>query len=269
MSSCRQCGANADESDTYCGRCGTRLRELSADLRAYRSQAGVLNYSVPEIASFYRRLATKSAYALPEEVTLLLLTVWVADTRGESFELGQELADLVKQWQSFLIWTIETRGGAAREGHSEPEDDDVVGDMAWLLYRDPSLNLRGAIECNCEYFRCGSPHVAGPDEINAARTWLRKEVQRWLTRNNIKFYEGPLTFIPSTALQRALAQFAGKPDIHLAPNIPQDKLANAREECGVPDKETIGLLIDCTFFGFCQGLRPVWESGHLLSQLRI
>jgi len=51
------------------------------------------------------------------------------------------------------------------------------------------------------------------------------------------------------ALQRSLARFSGRPDIHFSPNIPHDKLANATGECFIPDNETIGLLLDCTFWG--------------------
>jgi hypothetical protein len=63
----------------------------------------VLNYSVLQILSFYRRITPMGAYALPEEVSPLLFQVWIADTRGESFELGGEIGglqvtDAQRQW---------------------------------------------------------------------------------------------------------------------------------------------------------------------------
>jgi hypothetical protein len=248
MPVCRQCGTIAETSDLYCGECGAKLAVFSS-ARGVLNEMRVLNYAVLPTASFYWRIATMGAYALPEEVSPLLFHVWIADTRGESFEVGQELGEHVRRFQSFWIWVKEAVEGAAREGHIEPDEEAFAGNIAWLVYRNPSLTLRGAIERHAEHLRCGRSHVAGPDEIKTARVWLRREVQGWLTRNNIKFYEGTLTIIPSTALQRALAQFAGNPDVHLAPSIPQDKLTNARGECGVPDKETIALLIDCTIWG--------------------
>ena len=65
----------------------------------------VLNYSVPEIASFYRRMATMGAHALPEEVSCLLPQVWIADTRGESFEVRSEIGSLqVADAQRHWVW---------------------------------------------------------------------------------------------------------------------------------------------------------------------
>lgn len=208
----------------------------------------VLNHHIPEIASFYRRSATKGAYALPEELSPIMYQVWIADTRGESFEVGQDLMELHERDKSFWIWVKEATEGAARDGRIQPESD-FVGNIAWLLNRHPSLNLRGAIERYCDSLRRGSSRVASPGEIETARGWMTKEAQGWLTRNDIKFYEGPLTILPTTTLQRALAQFAGTPDVHFAPNIPQDKLTNARQACDVPGKEALAVLIDCTFWG--------------------
>jgi len=213
---------------------------------------GVLNHSAPEIASFYRKIASFGAYTLPEEVSPLLFHAWVADTRGESFEVGQNAFEQSERWGAFYVWLKEATEGAAREGHIEQADDEI-GDLAWLLHRNPSLTLRGTTELYCEHLRCGRAHVvANPDEIETARRWLKEEVRGWLTRNNIKFYGGPLTIIPSTALQRALAQFAGKPDVYFAPSIPQDKLTNAFGQCFVNlqvKNESIAGLIDCTFWG--------------------
>jgi transitional endoplasmic reticulum ATPase len=194
-------------------------------------------------------VATTGAYGLPESLGVHLFQVWIADTRGESFDVGQDWMELGNQCLSFWIWAKEVTESAARAGHIEPDEDAMLDNVAWLVYDDPSLTLRGAIERTCGCFRRGSLYVASPDEIKNASDWLKKEVTGWLTRNGIKFYEGPHTIIPSTALQRALAQFKGKPDVHFAPDIPQDKLTNGRQSVCVPEKETISVLIDCTFFG--------------------
>lgn len=244
MKYCTECGEKIFASSDICPYCGGRQPVDGV------STAGVLNYRVPEIAFAYRRMATFAAYALPEEVPLPLLHIWIADTRGESFAIGQTLDELDEGLRAFRIWFKEAVESAAREGHIEIADSDDchIQTIAALLSRDRHVNHRQAIERWCQQLRSGNP-VATLDEIKSAKSWLRHEVCQWLTRNGIKYYDVQLTIIPNTALQRALGQFKGNPDVLFSPDIPQDKLANALVECGVPNKETIAVLIDCTIWG--------------------
>lgn len=57
--------------------------------------------------------------------------------------------------------------------------------------------------------------------------------------------------IPPTpvAILQALAQFEPQNDLHVSPNIPQNKLSFALESCDVPSWEDILGMIDCTFLG--------------------
>jgi hypothetical protein len=200
---CVQCGKQISREATFCGYCSWKqissLEPEYPDIAIANppnsggwQQAGalnnmsVLNHAVSEIASAYRRIATKGAYALPEEVSVLLLHTWIADTRGESFEVGQTQQELGQGLLSFGIWYKEAVESAAREGHVElVESDDHVGNIAAVLYRERHLTHREAFERCCQQLRRGS-HLASSDEIKPAYGWLRREVQAWLTRNNIK-----------------------------------------------------------------------------------
>ena len=271
MKYCEQCGQKLLVVAQVCTRCGRmQPRETAKPTSApttpapngddlfgdsqcaiaetRRHEGYVLKHSVPEIASYYRHAATTGAYALPETLSIDLVTTWIADTRGESFEIGQTSYEFNKAYQSFQIWLKEALEGAARQGGIELPESKCES-LTWLLYVNSSVNLRGAIERYCDRLRRGSSDIAKPDQIATAWAWLKKEIQSWLTRNSIDFYKEPLTILPVTRLQRALAQFAGNTDTHFSPNIPQDKLANASETCGLPLNETIGILVDCTFWG--------------------
>jgi hypothetical protein len=68
-------------------------------------------------------------------------------------------------------------------------------------------------------------------------------------RKGIFYSKKPSIKIPSTTITRLLNGFAGRPDVHLAPDIPIDKLDNAVRACGLPDGEQVSVLIDCTFIG--------------------
>jgi transitional endoplasmic reticulum ATPase len=193
--------------------------------------------------------AVKGARALPEDVDILLFQAWVADTRGESFPLGRDADQFGQNAQQFWIWFKEAYEAAARKGKIEPDHEALGKNLAWLIRQDAKLNLRQAAESLFRHFENGRSDVASPEDLSAAENWIKKEVTIWLRANGVPVFDGPLSIVPTTALQRVLSPLLGKPDIHFSPTIPEEKLVNAAETCGVPDQETIAVLIDCTFWG--------------------
>src|SRR5208337_4150949 len=88
-----------------------------------------------------------------------------------------------------------------------------------------------------------------PTELKKTIDAFRQDLYSWLDRKGV-FYSKKLSItIPSTTITRLLSAFAGRPDVHLAPNIPVDKLDNAVSVVGLPDSEHVSVLIDCTVFG--------------------
>ena len=194
-------------------------------------------------------MAVKGARALPEDIDVLLFQVWIADTRGESFPLGGDAEAFGRNAQQFWIWFKEESEAAARTGKIELDDQTLGSNISWILQHELEFTLRQSAERLFEHFRSGRARIANAEDLGAAENWVKQEATQWLRSNGVPVFDGPLTIVPTTALQRALTDFSGKPDIHFAPNIPDEKLGNALGTCGVPDRETIALLVDCTFWG--------------------
>ena len=171
--------------ETYCLECDPDAGGAANTLAA---PTGLLNHSVPEVAAFYRRLATVGAYALPERVLSLL--VWLGDTRGGGFEEARTALEAEQLIRSFWIWCKETLSAAEREGHVD-QDAFTFYDFAWIVCHNPSLDFPQLIEKQCEYLRQGKITVASPDETQSAWARLTEDMTGWMVKNNIKFYKDP------------------------------------------------------------------------------
>lgn len=59
------------------------------------------------------------------------------------------------------------------------------------------------------------------------------------------------SYIPTVRerVREILKGFGGTPDYYVDPNIPSNKLANARKVCGLTPLDMVIALIDCTVFG--------------------
>jgi hypothetical protein len=195
---------------------------------------------------------------LPEEITLPLFHVWLADSRGESFPVPRDTEELVRAQQEFLIWIKETgeaaerEGGLDREVGASAELDDLaplLSNYWWLLRRDKLLNFRGAHLKMCEIMRRGTENVASAKELDDAYRALKSEICCWLDYHQISFQQEQSLFIPATAVRKSLAEFEKRTDIYFAPEIPVHKLENASNQCALPTRDSVAVLIDCTFWG--------------------
>ncbi len=191
------------------------------------------------------------------------MLVWLEDTRGQSLRISNDHNGLGLALQQFLIWLKDTAETAEREGklYDESEYSKIVRNYAWLLQRDQTLTYENLHLRYCTYLARGVRQIAPESELALASEAMAQEIFAWLSKWEIPFHKGPLVRIPTTSIQKALVKFSGVPDIHFSPSIPQDKLANAINECGMPEFDSVAVLIDCTFWGSAKDAILFGERG--------
>ena len=91
--------------------------ELTNSPIAYTVPPHVWNHSNVQISQTYKTMALKGeSVALPERLEGDLLQSWLADTRGESFPLGPDVAAAAAQNQQFWIWFKESSESGCTRG---------------------------------------------------------------------------------------------------------------------------------------------------------
>ena len=290
---CTQCGKAITDENAFCTNCGARTQSalvsgsagdqpsdivpsafgrfvqkrneqvsnwFESDSSRSRSE---LSRLPEEIKKGLLLAATLSAHALPEEIDPVLLLVWLEDTRGTSLQISNDPNGLALALQQCGIWCKETREAAERKGklYDKSDHSSRMKNYAWLLRRDQSLNFQSLHIKYCEYLAKGVSEIASVTELTVAYDEIRQAVFDWLNKWGIPFHRGPLARIPTTSIQKVLAKFSGMPDVYFSPNIAPEKLGNAVDECGVPEFDSVAVVIDCTFWGSAKDAILLGERG--------
>ncbi len=267
---CPGCGALCASSSRYCAECGARLDgSVGSAATTHSSENGCTDIaprhadifafpsydtSDPSNIAAYRRLilgemARSTARNLPDEINFVLLLSYVAFERGdgvplESVEfynaaLHEQLVELKFRTESRL-----------RELRLGPDDLDktTIRNLCFLLEQNPRMMLYEVAALYLSSISRESLDVAPVEVLKAAESTIRANLVRWLRNYSIPFSIKPTIRIPSTSLPSLLQPYKGG-DFFVHPEIPNDKLANARQAARVPEDETVVALVDCTFFG--------------------
>jgi hypothetical protein len=201
-----------------------------------------------EFEPFYHVMISRGVRRLPEEIDFELLHAWCAENRGECFR-ARDAEHFQQCLAAFYGRLKEDFESLARKLGSAEFDRDFDQVAIWFLLSSKQLNLQSAIDQILKRLSRGETQFANSNDIEKAVRTFRQDLYAWLDRKGIFYSKKPSITIPSTTITRLLGGFAGRPDVHFAPNIPVDKLDNAVRACGLPDSEQVSVLIDCTFFG--------------------
>jgi ATP-dependent 26S proteasome regulatory subunit len=251
VNTCRKCGRSMYGTDQNIPQEFTRPRASNSDQSAKRWGLA-LNHVDPTIARTYRNIATVGARSLPDYLDWTLLTVWIADTRGESFSFAPQIEDYFRALEQSQIMLKENLETAARQGKVDfdaAKSEWIDLNVCWALTQDGDWKLHEAIRKYFAILSQGNLELAPLQDLKAARETCKMLTAAWLDQYQIPHYKEESVSLPATRLLKALKKFEGSQDVHFAPAIPADKLQNARSECGVPDDEDVAILVDCTFFG--------------------
>jgi ATP-dependent 26S proteasome regulatory subunit len=203
----------------------------------------------PEVAAFYYAMARHGARSLPEEITFGLIHAWCAENRGESFATGGDFEQVLQGFQSFCGRIKQTLESVGRKVGPNALSFDIVPPVIWFLLLNEEFNLQKAIDQIANGLLHGVTEFASASDIKKAVDEFRHGVYAWLDQKGVFYSRKPSITIPTTTITRLLGESGGHPDVHLAPNIPIDKLDRAVFEGNLPESEQVSVLIDCTIFG--------------------
>ncbi len=198
---------------------------------------------------FWKSAARFAARGLPSEIDVPLLMAFCALKRGDGPYLASCEAMQAAVMRSLAAWKTASEEKLRRLGIS---DELLVArfipNVCHLLCRNVDLSFFAASQ---RYFNEISLHrldLDARDVIEDSQERLRREIYSWLESEGIPFTTRVPIVIPSTLLTKALNRFANFPDVHVAPNIPRQKLDNAVATLQL-DTDSVIALVDCTFFG--------------------
>jgi DNA polymerase III delta prime subunit len=242
---CVACGTPYPEASRFCNKCGAGV-VTPIDAGAATSNGHRVYQS--EFAPFYHAMTIGGVRSLPEEIHIHVLHAWCAENRGECFRARD--AEHFQQCFAALYGTLKERvESLLRKRGAEDYEHDFIPLAIWFLLSNKEANLQTVIDQILERLSLEETHFVSPDELKTAVGEFRQDLYAWLDRKGVFYSRKPSITIPVTTATRLLNGFGGHPDVHLAPNIPQDKLANAVAAGGLPASESVSVLIDCTVFG--------------------
>jgi len=176
----------------------------------------------------------------------------ITELRSRGWGFGRELG---ADGQSVGAEPVDVTGLVAREPH--PAANRVYaqcpscGKRQRVARRDDVASL----ECSCgvRFARCP---ICGAGVKMAHLEWHHSYYHKGM-RAPSPAAETPRAEDAATdatsrledRIMQILQSHDGQSGLHVAPNIPPRKLANATKHCGVPSGDTILGLIDCTVFG--------------------
>ncbi len=221
------------------------------------------------VLNLYRQLAARAANCLPEAIDPTLLHAWCALTRTDSVS-AFPLETFIERQQHFWVEVKRKVEAAEQIGRIDADiDRNFIPNISCLLLKNPGMTLAAAVD---EYARCIAariPAVADDGQLIAASRRMGEVLREWLQHIGIYVSARPPVNIPASTLDRLLSNNKGRPDIHFAPNIPPDKLANALLTCAMPDHDNAAMLIDCTFWGSSKDAVVFGSRGIYFNNLEI
>jgi hypothetical protein len=202
-----------------------------------------------EILDIYMGMAAIGARALPEEIDAGLLHAWIATTRGESFEIPKDGDTFSQSYTSFWAWMKYAKETVERQGGIDLSDGDFQRLLVYALMQHDWLSLGQACGVVLDSITAGHAELAPEDELRRTYVAAKGRICDWLAELEIKFHSEPSVILPVIVLLGLLEAFAKRPDVFFYPEIPERKLRNALETCGLPESDSAVMLIDCTIFG--------------------